>query len=182
MTVDELVSESHDYSFLRFFADFLTLVRLATAIFILCLGLFVGPEALAAAVIAVFVGWATDAVDGPIARNAGGRQSWVGRMDEPIDLALVFSFFLFLVITGLYPVLAAIGVVTLCALILLVRPTESVKQMVSAPFSALPIVLSWSVSWLLGVVMAVFLLAVLFFKWDKVAGYARDAREEAASL
>ncbi len=182
MTADEYASESRDYSFMRFFADFLTLVRLATAIFILCMGLFVGPQALEAAIIGVFVGWATDAVDGPIARNAGGRQSWVGRLDEPIDLALVFSFFLFLVITGLYPVWAALGVVTVCALILLARPTESVKQMVSAPFSALPIVLSWYVSWVLGVVLSVFLAAVLFFKWDKVAGYARDARNEAANL
>lgn len=181
MVVDECLSERNEsYSFLRFFADFLTLVRVATAVFIVCLGLFAGPQGLRAAVIAVLVGWITDAVDGPIARNSGSRQTWVARLDEPADLALVFSFFLFLVITGLYPILPAIAVVTAGALILMLRPTEQVKQMVTAPIFALPIVLSFYSGWLMGAIYVVFLAVVLIFKWDKVSGYAKGARDEAA--
>jgi phosphatidylglycerophosphate synthase len=170
------------YSALRFIADMLTLTRMAIAAFIICLGLFIGPEALRAAIIAVLVGWMTDVADGPIARSSGSKQTWVARLDIPADLALVFSFFLFLVITGLYPVLPAIAIVAVGAFIVLWRPTEAARQMVTAPVFALPIVLSFYAGWLVGSVYVVFLATILIFKWDKVSGYAREARSEAAEL
>ena len=182
MTVDELVGEQEaNYSVLRFVADLLTLTRLAIAVFIVCLGLFFGPVALRAAIILVFVGWLTDTFDGPLARSSGSRQTWVSRVDAPADIALIFSFYLFIVITGLYPIIPALGLVAAAALIVLVRPTYQVVQMVAAPFSALPIVLSFYAGWLVGGIYVVFLAALVILRWDRLTGYARDARGEAAS-
>jgi cardiolipin synthase len=170
------------YPVLRFLADLLTLTRLAIAISIVCMGLLFGPVALRAAIILVFVGWITDILDGPLARSSGTRQTWVSRVDVPADLSLVFSFFLFVVITGLYPVIPALVVVAVAGIIVVVRPTYMVVQMVSAPFSALPIVLSFYAGWLVGTVYVVFLVALVIVRWDRLTGYARSARSEAASL
>lgn len=179
MSAQEIASDEREqYQSLRFLADFLTLFRLATAVFIVCLGLFVGPAALKAAIVAVFVGLLTDTFDGALARSSGTPPSWVATVDIPADLALVFSFFLFLVITGLYPVVPALILVVFAAIIVLIRPTYSVVQMVSAPFSALPIVLSFYAGWLVGATYMTFLAALVFLRWDRLAGYAGEARKE----
>ena len=183
MSAEELVSEQEvGYPVLRFLADLLTLTRLAIAVSILCLGLLFGPVALRTAIILVFVGWLTDTIDGPLARSSGSRQTWVARVDVPADNALVFSFFLFIVITGLYPVIPALALVAAIGLIVLIRPTYPVIQMVSAPFFALPIVLSFCAGWLVGAIYVVFLTALVIARWDQLTGDARTARCEAASL
>jgi CDP-alcohol phosphatidyltransferase len=181
MTPDEYIHEREDtYTPLRFVADLLTLTRLFIAFFIVILGLLMGPLALRAAIILVFVGWLTDTLDGPIARRAGGRPSWVSRVDTPADIALVFSFFLFIVITGLYPVLPALALVVGAAVIVIIRPTYPVIQMVSAPFSALPIVLSFYAGWLVGTTYIIFLVAMIIWRSDRLRSYAKEARDEAA--
>ena len=181
MTLDEYIHEREDtYTPLRFVADLLTLTRLFIAFFIVILGLLMGPLALRAAIILVFVGWLTDTLDGPIARRAGGRPSWVSRVDTPADIALVFSFFLFIVITGLYPVLPALALVVGAAVIVIIRPTYPVIQMVSAPFSALPIVLSFYAGWLVGTTYIIFLVAMIIWRSDRLRSYAKEARDEAA--
>jgi hypothetical protein len=180
MTYDEYIHEREEsYSPLRFVADLFTLIRLFIAFFIVLLGLLMGPVALRAAIILVFVGWLTDTLDGPIARRAPGKPSWVSRADIPADVALVFSFFLFVVITGLYPVIPALALVIGAALIVIIRPTYPVIQMVSAPFSALPIVLSFYAGWLVGGAYVIFLIAMIVWRWDRLRSYASEARDEA---
>lgn len=172
----------HGYSILRYLADLLTLTRLATAAFILCLALFAGPQALRAAIIAVLVGWLTDTADGPLARASGTPPTWVARMDIPADLSLVFSFFLFLVMTGLYPVLPALGLAVFGGLIVLMKPTWPVIQMVAAPFYALPIVLSYSAGWVVGLVYSVFIAFMIVWRWDRITNDARGARQAAGEV
>lgn len=172
--------EPSGYSTLQFIADTCTLLRIAIACFIISLGLFSGPYAIRAAVIAVFVGWVTDIVDGPIARNSGSASTWVAKLDVPADLGLVLSFYLFLVLTGLFPVLPALLILAACGVILLLRPTYAAVQIVSAPFFALPIVLSFLAGWLIGTIFVVFIVALGIFRWDRLTGYAREAKAEAA--
>jgi phosphatidylglycerophosphate synthase len=183
MSIEGLAGEQEaSYSALRFAADLLTLTRLAIAITIVCLGLMLGPVALRAAIILVFVGWLTDTIDGPLARRSKSKPSWVSRVDIPADIALVFSFFLFVVVAGLYPVIPALALAAGAGLIVLIRPTYKVVQMVSAPFSALPIVLSFYAGWFVGAIYVVFLTAMIIFRWDRLTGYARDARGETAGI
>ncbi len=179
--IDEYTGEQ-TYSSLRYLADLLTLTRLSAAVFILCLGVFVGPGAMRAAIIAVLVGWLTDTADGPLARASGTQPTWVARLDIPADLSLVFSFFLFLVLAGLYPVLPALGLAVFGALIVIMKPTWSVIQMVAAPFYALPIVLSYSAGWVVGAVYSAFIAFMIAWRWDRLTGYARGARRTAGKL
>lgn len=182
MSAEELVSEQSGYSLLRFIADSLTLARMAIAFIIVLLGFTFGDSALPTAIILVLIGWLTDTVDGPIARRSGSRQTWVAAVDVPADLALVFSFFLYLVVSGLYPVIPALLLAVAGVVIVLIRPTYDVVQIVTAPFFALPIVLSFLAGWLVGTIYVVFITFMIIFRWKRLKGYANDARNEAALL
>lgn len=167
------------YCILGMIADLLTLLRLAIAVFVLILGMTVGPRGLTTAIIATFVGWVTDILDGPIARFSKQGPNWVSRMDTPADLALVYAFFLFLVIAGLFPLLPALIVMGLSVFVVLLRPTEPVVQMVSAPIFGLPIVLSFYVGTVVGICCCAFMLGLLILRWDRVVSYGEDAHQEA---
>jgi len=180
MAAEELASERREsYPFLRFIADLLTLTRFLIAAFIVGIGLFVGPRALGAAVVATMVGWVTDIVDGPLARSSGCVESWASRLDFIADVTMGYSFFLFLVTTGLFPVLPALLLVVAAVIVVIVRPTEAVIQIVTAPIFALPVVLAFQVSIVVGACYAAFLLALVVFRWDHVVADARRARVEA---
>ncbi len=180
MTAEELVSEKRgNYSLLKLVADLLTLTRFLIAAFIVVIGLFVGPQALAAAIIATMVGWITDIVDGPLARSSGYGESWVSRLDFIADVTMGYSFFLFLVTTGLFPVLPALLLVVAAVTVVIVRPTEAVIQIVTAPIFALPVVLAFHVGLVIGMCYATFLLALAVFRWDHLVADARRARAEA---
>ena len=180
MTAEELVSERREsYSFLKLVADLLTLTRFIIAAFIVGIGLFVGPQALDAAVIATMVGWVTDIVDGPLARSSGCGETWVSRMDFIADVTMGYSFFLFLVTTGLFPVLPALLLVVAAVTVVILRPTEAVIQILTAPIFALPVVLAFQVSLILGLCYTLFLLTLAVFRWDHLAADARRAHAEA---
>ena len=180
MAAEELISEQREsYSFLRFVADMLTLTRFLVAGFIVALGLFVGPRAMAAAIIATMFGWVTDIMDGPIARSSGCGESWVSRLDFIADVTMGYSFFIFLVATGLFPVLPALLLVAAAVTVVIMRPTEAVIQIVTAPIFALPVVLSFHAGLVIGACYTVFLLALAIFRWDHLVADARRARAEA---
>ena len=180
MTAEELVSEKgENYSFLKLIADLLTLTRFLVAAFIVGLGLFVGPRALSAAIIATMVGWVTDIVDGPLARSSGCGESWVSQLDFIADVTMGYSFFLFLVTTGLFPVLPALLLVVAAVTVVIIRPTEAVIQIVTAPVFALPVVLAFQVGIVVGACYAAFLLALAVFRWDHLVADARRAHVEA---
>jgi phosphatidylglycerophosphate synthase len=182
VTAEELASEQGGYSLLRFIADTLTLARMGIAFIIVLLGFTFGEPALPTAIILVLIGWLTDTVDGPIARRSGSRPTWVAAVDVPADLALVFSFFLFLVVSGLYPLIPALAIAAAGGIIVLIRPTYDVVQMVTAPFFALPIVLSFLAGWLVGTIYVAFITFMIIFRWKRLKGYANDARSEASLL
>lgn len=170
------------YTTLRLVADLLTMLRFLTAAFVVILGFAAGPRGFAAAVIATIFGWATDCADGPIARASGGRESWVGRLDFAADMCLSFSFFLYAVAAGLYPIIPALCVMGAACLIILIRPTEQVMEMVSAPFTGLPIVLSFHAGLAVGVCYVLFVVSMAVLRWDKLSANARGARAEAEGL
>ncbi|MBU4174157.1 MAG: hypothetical protein KKB90_12935 [Actinobacteria bacterium] len=180
MTAEELVTERRESSpFLRLIADLLTLTRFLIAAFIVGIGLFVGPQALGAAIIATMFGWVTDIMDGPLARSSGCGESWVSRLDFIADVTMGYSFFLFLVTTGLFPVLPALLLVVAAVTVVIIRPTEAVIQIVTAPIFALPVVLAFQVGIVVGACYAAFLLTLAVFRWDHLVADARRAHAEA---
>lgn len=182
MTAREALKEYEGYSVLRFLADMLTGFRFCVAVFVVTIGIFYGSDALHAALVAILLGWMTDLIDGPVARRAPGQSSWLGKADHAIDLIVPYAFFLFLVISGLYPVIPAIGLLLLAGTLALMRPNEGSMQMVTAPFFAQPIVLSYLGGSRLMIAYGLFLLTALAFNWSKLKFFIRRAFNEAVAL
>lgn len=166
-------------AFFRFLADFLTISRFIIAAFIVIIGIFLGYPAFRVAVIATLAGWMSDSVDGFFARNSGGRVSWVARVDFIADMALAYSFFLFMVVTKMFPIVPALILVTAGALIVLVHPTHLSVEIVSAPICALPVVLSFQAGWMIGTCYMVFLLALVLVRWERFSEDVKKAHNEA---
>jgi phosphatidylglycerophosphate synthase len=169
-------------AFFRFLADFLTISRFIIAAFIVIIGIFLGYAAFRIAVIATLAGWMSDSVDGFFARNSGGRVSWVARVDFVADMALAYSFFLFMVVTKMFPIVPALILVSAGALIVLIHPTRLSVEIVSAPICALPIVLSFSAGWIIGTCYMVFLLVLVVVRWDRLTEDVKKAHSEAANF
>ena len=163
----------------RVIADSLTLARFAAAALIVSLGLAVGPPAMLAAIGVTMFGWLTDVLDGPIGRRSKSGMSAVARSDFIADCALGYSFFLFVVLAGLFPAWAAIVLVVVNLTAVFLKPTKPVMLVVSAPYFALPIVQSFGVSAALGFCYLTFLASVAYVCRDKLKLNASSARESA---
>ena len=182
MSASELIEESGGGSLaLRFIADLLTLFRVLCALFILLLGFMVGARALSTALITILCGWATDWVDGSIARSSGMPQTWVGRAEFACDLTMVFAFFLFIVVAGLFPILPALALLLAAVMLVIMKPTENMVNIVAAPVFALPIAVSFAGGWVIGVCYVVFITSLIIVRWDRLVADARKAHVEAAA-
>jgi phosphatidylglycerophosphate synthase len=179
MAEAERSSKKKIHAFMRFFADFLTLSRFAIAAFIVVTGIFMGRDGLKVALVATLIGWISDTVDGFFARNSGGRVSRIARYDFPADMTLAYSFFLFMVITKIFPVIPALVLVAAGALIVLVHPTHLMIEVVSAPICALPIVLSFRGGWGIGLCYMIFLLTLIMVRWERFSGDIKKAHHQA---
>ena len=177
---DKISNNDRIQAFLRFLADFLTISRFIIAAFIVIIGIFLGYAAFRIAVIATLAGWISDSVDGFFARNSGGRISWVARVDFVADMALAYSFFLFMVVTKMFPIVPALILVAAGALIVLIHPTHLSVEIVSAPICALPVVLSFNAGWLIGTCYMVFLLVLVLVRWERFSDDVKKAHNEAA--
>ena len=86
-------------------ADTLTVSRFLLALLILWLGLTGGSEALPAVTTALVFAWATDLLDGPLARrDPSGRQTWVGTLDLQADISVATGVLGFLTFGGFIPI------------------------------------------------------------------------------
>ncbi|MBN2168332.1 MAG: CDP-alcohol phosphatidyltransferase family protein [Actinobacteria bacterium] len=181
MTAQELVrGNESSYSLVQFIADSLTLTRLFISVLIVIIGAVAGSGALNVAILCVLLAWITDYLDGVVARSTSCPESWVGRLDHLADNVLVYSFFLFLVITGLFPVVPGFLLLGASGVIMITRPTEPVVQMVSAPFFGLPIVLAPLAGSIIFGCYILFLGTIIILRWDKLKGFATNAHHEAS--
>jgi cardiolipin synthase len=82
-------------------ADSLTSVRFLLGPYLLWLGLHSGPEGVATAALTLLVAWATDVLDGPLARrDPRGRHTWIGDHDLEADLAVALGIWVYPTLGG----------------------------------------------------------------------------------
>lgn len=177
MVAQEVIREQRESRpALRLAADLLTMTRFFIAGMIVLTGILFGAGAFSVAVILVMSGWITDSIDGTLARSSFTEETWVSDLDFSADLSLVYSFFLFVVITGLYPIIPALALVLAGSLVVMLRPSRSTMEIVSAPIFALPIVLSFLGGLVIGICCVSFVLTVAVVRWDYLKEQAREAR------
>ena len=104
-------------------ADTLTSVRFLLGMVRQWLGWQKGPEAIRSATLTLLVAWATDVLDGPLARrDPRGIHTWIGDHDLEADMMVALGAWVYLALSGfLSPWLAAYFVIAIPAVLLLKR-------------------------------------------------------------
>lgn len=101
---------------LKRFADGLTMVRVFLALVMVCVGLTLGRPGLDTTAVLLIVAWATDLLDGPLARRARwNRQTWIGDHDLEADVFLSLGLLGYLILGGYLHGLLGICYVLVCA-------------------------------------------------------------------
>ncbi|NLD71487.1 MAG: hypothetical protein GX649_02075 [Chloroflexi bacterium] len=103
---------------MKHLADALTGSRLILSAALAVLGTVSGSGALEAGAAMVLAAWTTDALDGPLARRSGCSQTWIGRIDLPIDVLLALALLHLMRSAGMTPPFVAVAYVLGWALIL----------------------------------------------------------------
>ncbi len=163
----------------RIISDALTAMRFVLSGFITVMGLVVGPRALTTALILVLAGWFTDVFDGPVSRRRpDSRKTFISRSDFTADLSLVYSFLLFVVITGLLPIWLALLYVVPGSAVAIKRPTQTTMMIVSAPAFGLPLVISFAVSLPLGLCFVGFAIGTAIMRSGRLRQEVKEAKQE----
>lgn len=78
-------------------ADMLSSLRVCIAILLICVGVFVGVEALPIAAVLLLISWTSDSIDGPIARHSHFQsQTWIGDHDLEIDMSATLGLLIYM--------------------------------------------------------------------------------------
>jgi cardiolipin synthase len=130
----ERMDEMTALPFLKRVADGLTLVRVLLALVMLWVGLSLGRAALDTAAILLILAWATDLLDGPLARRAHcDRQTWIGDHDLEVDVALSLGLLAYLILGGYVAPLIGAGYVVICGFLLWWSRSRHLAMAVQAP-------------------------------------------------
>jgi cardiolipin synthase len=100
-------------------ADMLTTIRFLIALWIAWLGVTGGQDALPTATIALILAWATDVLDGPLARrDPSQRETWIGNHDLHVDMAVACGVLVYLTAAGFLPLPVSLGYLLLSGILL----------------------------------------------------------------
>ena len=149
-------------------ADSLTLSRFLLALLILWLGLSGGSEALSAATTALVFAWATDLLDGPLARrDPSGRQTWVGMLDLQADLSIATGVLCFLTLGGFIPIWAGITYALIAAGLLLYFRSQHLGWAVQAPPYGVMLYVALRDATLHGVIAVAWIILTVIVTWPR---------------
>jgi cardiolipin synthase len=100
-------------------ADTLTAIRFLIALWIAWLGVAGGEDALPQATIALILAWATDVLDGPLARrDPSQRETWIGNHDLHVDMVVACGVLVYLTAAGFLPLPVSLGYLLLSGILL----------------------------------------------------------------
>ncbi len=100
----EMSRENHAASvFLKSIADTLTIARLSISVFFILSPLLRAKLSFKNFVLLVLIAWASDAIDGPLARLSGIPEGFIGKKDGVVDQILAISEVLWLTLRNFVP-------------------------------------------------------------------------------
>ena len=100
-------------------ADTLTGARFLLGLYLLWLGVQGGSETVTAASLTLLVAWATDVLDGPLARyDPRGIHTWIGDHDLEVDLTVALCVWVYLTLVGFLSYGLAVAYVLVVAAVL----------------------------------------------------------------
>jgi cardiolipin synthase len=151
-------------------ADILTSVRALVGVLILWEGICCGAAALGAASLLLLLAWATDLMDGPLARHDPRHiQTWIGEHDLEADISVALGVWLFLGLGGYISLTIAIGYLALCAALLLATRSRHMGWAVQAiPYATIILVdLSMPQFRTYGILLVAWVIGVVIVTWPR---------------
>ena len=149
-------------------ADTLTSIRFLLGLYLIWLGLRGGPEAVAAAALTLLIAWATDVLDGPLARrDPRGIHTWIGDRDLEADLTVALGVWFYLALAGfLSPWLAAAYVLAAAAALWKFGSAHLAWGVQALPYGA-TIWTAWRIVPLYGMLLVAWIGLVLVATWPR---------------
>jgi cardiolipin synthase len=149
-------------------ADTLTGARFLLGLYLLWLGLRGGPEAMATAALTLLVAWATDALDGPLARrDPRGHHTWIGDHDLEADLTAASGTWAYLALAGFIPFWLAVAYAAAGAAALWHFGSVALAWGLQAlPYGAM-ILTAWRVVPLYGLLFVIYIILVIVIPWPR---------------
>ncbi len=173
----------------EFIPDWLTAARGGIALVVLGLVL-AGPTALRAVAFLLLIGWTTDLADGRLARRWEKDPTWIGEHEFHIDMLMVLASAVFLVLTGLVPLVPSVAYLVGAAAISLsvlrwsgdFLRFKSVTMLLAFPWVFLPFVIALWHDPLIVCVGLVWVTMALVLDWRRFLGVVGDFLAGARAL
>lgn len=154
---------------IKYFADFLTLSRIAVAILIGGLGWLYGKDGWYLATLLLILSWTTDLLDGYFARRSGvSFNTWIGEHDLYFDMAIALGLLIYMSASGL--VGTSISILYILGWLLLFTRfgiMSALGKLFQAPIYGWFIISTFFIEPLLGGMILVFLLIIIILTWPR---------------
>jgi cardiolipin synthase len=149
-------------------ADTLTGVRFLLAFYLVWLGWQKGAGAIASAALALLIAWATDVLDGPLARrDPRGIRTWIGDRDLEADTAVALGVWIYLMLAGyLSPWLAGSYLVVAAVALWRFGSAQLAWGLQALPYGAM-IWTSWRTAPLYGLLLVAWIGLVIVATWPR---------------
>jgi len=153
-------------------ADTLTGVRFLLGLVLMWLGWQKGPEAITSAILTLLTAWATDVLDGPLARrDPRGIRTWIGDHDLEADMTVALGAWVYLALAGfLSPWLAVAYVLAGAAALWHSASVHLAWGLQALPYGAM-IWTAWQVVPPYGLLLVAWICLVVVATWPRFPRY-----------
>jgi len=154
---------------LKYFADFLTFSRSLMAAFLAWLGWSFGAEGLQLAILLMIGSWASDVIDGTLARRSRvSFKTWIGDHDLYFDMSVAVGLLIFMTAAGyINTSLSIIYILFWGVLFWRFGILSALGKLFQTPIYAWFIFVTFRFAPIYGWMILVFLLFVVGFTWPR---------------
>ena len=149
-------------------ADILTATRFFLGLYLVWLGFHGGPEVLVAATLILIAAWASDVLDGPLARrDPRGIQTWIGDHDLEADMTVALGIWIYLALAGFISIWLAGGYALIAAIALWYFGSIQLAGAVQAVSYGAMIWTVWRMAPTYGLLLVVWIGFVVVVTWPR---------------
>jgi cardiolipin synthase len=173
----------HGLPLAKLVADTLTGARCFLAVYIAWVGLALGADGLGRAMVGLVCAWVTDLLDGTLARlKPCPRQTWIGRRDLEVDIAVAGGVLFYLAWSGYVSGLVALAYFLLALAGYALSGNRALGMAMQAPIYLLALATAYRYAFAHFVLAALWIAIVIVVTWPRfpkevVPDFLRDVAQ-----
>jgi len=149
-------------------ADTLTVGRFLIALIIFWLGLRIGQPALPTITVALVLGWASDLLDGALARRAlNQRRTWVGDNDLSVDVCVALALLCYFAFSNYVSPAIALGYILVTGALIWHFRSRALAMAAQAPVYAILLYLALRDARPYGALAVGWILLTIIITWPR---------------